>query len=82
MGLTQGILAALVADAVPADRRGTAFGIFNLAGGVAALLASLLAGFLWSRHGAPSAFLAGAGLTFAALIGTGLLRRRRIARES
>ena len=79
MGLTQGILAALVADAAPADRRGTAFGIFSLAGGLAALLASLLAGFVWSRYGAPAPFLAGAGLTFAALIGTGLLHCRRDA---
>src|SRR4051794_5987672 len=61
MGLTQGILSALVADAVPADQRGTAFGVFNLAGGIAALLASLLAGFLWSRYGAPASFLAGVG---------------------
>ena len=51
MGLTQGLLAALVADAAPADLRGTAFGVFNLVCGVALLVASALAGWLW---GTPS----------------------------
>lgn len=65
MGMTQGLLAALVADAVPADLRGTAFGFFNLVSGVAMLLASLIAGILWDRFGPSFTFYAGAG--FAAL---------------
>lgn len=62
MGLTQGILARMVADAAPAALRGTAFGVFNLLSGVALFLASALAGGLWSWGGAEAAFLAGAGL--------------------
>lgn len=53
---TEGAERALVADFVPADRRGTAFGWFHLAVGAAALPASLLFGVLWSRFGAPAAF--------------------------
>ena len=74
MGMTQGLLAAMVADHAPADLRGTAFGFFNLVGGVALLLASGLAGGLWDRFGAASTFLAGAG--FAGLALAGLLWRR------
>jgi MFS family permease len=69
MGLTQGVLAALVADATPARLRGTAFGIFNLVGGGAMLVASVLAGWLWSRYGAPATFYAGAVLTLIAAAG-------------
>jgi len=67
MGLTQGLFAALVADRAPRDLRGTAFGFFNLAGGAAALLASVLAGFLWVRAGPGFTFCAGAVLSTAAL---------------
>jgi MFS family permease len=67
MGMTQGLLAALVADAVPAPLRGTAFGLFNLAGGVALLAGNLLAGGLWEAAGPAATFLSGAGLTVAAL---------------
>lgn len=62
MGFTQGILAAMVADASPAPLRGTAFGIFNLVSGAAMLLSSLLAGWLWDRYGAPATFWASAAL--------------------
>jgi MFS family permease len=68
MGMTQGLLAALVADATPTRLRGTAFGVFNLAAGVAMLGASTLAGWLWFRFGAPATFYAGALLTFVAFI--------------
>jgi MFS family permease len=73
MGLTQGLLAALVADTAPADLRGTAFGLFNLAGGVAMLVASVVAGALWDQFGPAVTFLAGAGFTAAALLGLLLL---------
>ncbi len=71
MGLTQGLLAKLVADTAPADLRGTAFGIFNLISGGALLLASVIAGVLWSVIGAPATFVAGA--VFAVLATLGLL---------
>lgn len=71
MALTQGLLSKLVADTAPADLRGTAFGIFNLVSGGALLLASVIAGSLWSMFGASATFIAGA--TFAALAAMGLL---------
>jgi len=69
MGLTQGLLSALVADAAPPELRGTAFGVFHLATGLALLAASVLAGWLWSAFGAAWTFYAGAGFTLAALVG-------------
>jgi MFS family permease len=71
MGFSQGLLATLVADAAPTERRGSAFGIFGLVSGMALLAASLLAGALWDRIGAPATFYAGA--SFAALGVLGLL---------
>ncbi|MEP6658128.1 MAG: MFS transporter [Betaproteobacteria bacterium] len=71
MGLTQGLLAALVAAAAPPDLRGTAFGIFNLVGGVTLLVASALAGWLWDIYGPATTFHTGA--IFAALAWAGLL---------
>ena len=71
MGMTQGLLAAMVADTAPADLRGTAFGFFNLLSGVAMLASSVIAGLLWDRLGSSFTFYAGAGfaaLTFAGLI--------------
>ncbi|TSD89177.1 MFS transporter [Mycobacterium sp. KBS0706] len=79
MGMTQGLLAALVAETVPADRRGTGFGLFNLAGGLALLLASALAGGLWTWIGSGATFLAGAGLTVIGLAGAVWLLPRRTA---
>ena len=77
MGLTQGILAALVAEAVPAELRGTAFGVFNLVTGVAMLAASVIAGALWQGLGADATFLAGAG--FAALAAVCLWSLRAVS---
>jgi MFS family permease len=67
MGMTQGLLATMVADTAPADLRGTAYGFFNLISGLAALMASALAGLLWDWFGAPQTFLAGATFSAAAL---------------
>jgi MFS family permease len=67
MAMTQGLLATMVADTSPADLRGTAFGVFNLVSGMAMLAASVLAGLLWDRWGAPATFLAGAALAALAL---------------
>lgn len=72
MGMTQGLLATMVADTAPADLRGTAYGFFNLMSGLAMLIASALAGLLWDRLGASFTFYAGAG--FCALALLGLLR--------
>ena len=69
LGMTQGLLAAMVADSVPADLRGTAYGFFNLASGVAMLIASVLAGFLWDQLGASFTFYAGAAFCVLALTG-------------
>lgn len=79
MGVTQGLLSALVADAAPGRLRGTAFGLFNLATGLTLLVASALAGVLWSRLGAPATFLAGVVFCVVALAGLLLLRPRRAA---
>lgn len=68
MGLTQGLLATLVADTAPPELRGTAFGMFNLASGVAILAASVIAGGLWDVVGPQGTFLAGAGICGLALI--------------
>ena len=69
MGMTQGLLAAMVADTAPADLRGTAFGFFNLVSGVALLVASVIAGLLWDRLGASWTFYAGAGFSVVAMVG-------------
>ncbi len=71
MGMTQGLLAAMVADTAPAELRGTAFGFFNLMSGLALLVASVLAGLLWDQLGASFTFLAGAGFCGLALVGMG-----------
>jgi MFS family permease len=60
MGMTQGLLATMVANTAPVDLRGTAFGFFNLASGLSMLIASLVAGFLWDQFGASYTFYAGA----------------------
>ncbi len=75
MAATQGLMASMVADAAPAELRGTAFGLFNLASGVTMLLSSVLAGVLWTRFGAPAAFHAGAGFALAALLLFGVWRK-------
>jgi len=67
MGITEGLLARMVADSAPASLRGTAFGVFNLVGGVTMLAASALAGLLWDRFGAPATFYAGAAFSVVAL---------------
>lgn len=76
MGLTQGLLAALVADVAPERLRGTAFGLFNLATGVTLLGASGVAGLLWSVWGSSATFLAGAGFAAVALVGAVAALRR------
>jgi MFS family permease len=66
LGMTQGVLLALVADRVPLELRGTAFGFLNLAVGVALLPASLLAGGLWQAVGSGATFITGSLLAVGA----------------
>jgi len=77
MGLTQGLLATLVADTAAPELRGTAFGVFNLAGGVAVLAASMAAGALWDNYGSPAAFAASGACALLALVGLFFVRARR-----
>lgn len=77
MGMTQGLLAAMVADSAPADLRGTAFGFFNLASGIAMLAASVIAGLLWETLSSAFTFHAGAGFALIALLGLVYIRRGR-----
>lgn len=79
MGLTQGLLATLVADTAPAELRGTAFGMFNLLTGVALLAASVIAGALWDVVGPQGTFLAGAAFAAVAIVGLLTLRRNGFA---
>ena len=76
MGMTQGLLATMVADTAPADLRGTAYGFFNLVSGVAMLVASGLAGWLWDSYGAATTFQAGAVFAVLALLGLGIRSRK------
>lgn len=80
MGLTEGLLAALTADYAPARLRGTAFGIVNLARGLMLLVASVLAGALWSGIGSRATFLCGAA--FALLTAVAALSLRAPPRDA
>jgi predicted MFS family arabinose efflux permease len=74
LAMTQGLLATMIADAAPADLRGTAFGCFNLVAGIAMLLGSAAAGLIWDAIGASATFMTGAVL--ATITATMALRRR------
>jgi MFS family permease len=67
-GLTEGAQAALIADVAPVERRGSAYGWYNLAIGIGALPASLMFGALWDRYGSGVAFMTGASLSLAAAV--------------
>jgi MFS family permease len=72
MGMTQGLLAAMVADTAPDDLRGTAYGFFNLFSGLALLASSVIAGVLWDAKGSAFTFYAGAGFAALTLLGIAL----------
>jgi hypothetical protein len=78
MGITQGLFSKLVADAAPVELRGTAFGAYSLVTGVSMLLASVIAGALWTSLGPAATFFAGAGFSAAAALGL-LAHRKRAA---
>lgn len=74
MGMTQGLLATMVANASPVDLRGTAYGFFNLMSGLALLASSMLAGALWDVYGASATFFAGAGFCLLTLVALAALK--------
>jgi len=80
MGMTQGLLATMVADTAPPHLRGTAFGFFNLASGIAMLIASVLAGLLWDQFGAAVTFYGGAAFSVVAMVMLALGGKRDNAR--
>jgi predicted MFS family arabinose efflux permease len=73
LALTQGLLAKLVAQSAPPDLRGSAFGLFNLATGVAMLAASAIAGLFWENIGPSATFFGGAGFAVLAAVLLALL---------
>lgn len=77
MGLTQGGLASLVADTAPSGLRGTAYGVFNLASGLALLTGSVLAGLLWDLSGPAATFLCGGGFAVLTLVGLAWIEPRQ-----
>ena len=77
MGMTQGLLATMIAHAAPVDLRGTAYGFFNLVSGIAMLFASVVAGLLWDRLGASFTFYAGAAFCLLALCGLAWVKRSK-----
>jgi MFS family permease len=74
LGMTQGLLATMIADQAPSDLRGTAYGFFNLTSGLAMLVASVLAGYLWDVYGAAVTFYMGAGFCIITLLGQAIYR--------
>lgn len=68
MGLSQGLLGAMIAGATPDHLKGSAFGTFNLVTGVVVLVGNIIAGWLWQAAGSEAPFIAGAGLSIAAII--------------
>ena len=82
MGMTQGLLATMVAGTAPAHLRGTAFGFFNLASGIAMLIASVLAGLLWDKLGAAVTFYAGAVFSLLAFMMLVLRKPDQKSREA
>jgi MFS family permease len=77
MALTQGIFSRMIADSAPEELRATSFGAFYFVTGIAGLLASLGAGWLWDRHGASATFLTSAGIAAVALAMFSLLEGDR-----
>ena len=82
LGLSQGLLSALVSDTAPEDLRGTSFGIFNLLTAGALFAASVIAGWLWQTHGSMATFLTGAMFSaIAVLMMAGAMKLGRLRRQ-
>src|SRR5262249_38680915 len=82
LGITQGVLSALVADVAPPDLRGTAFGMFHLVSGLAILVGSLAAGWLWDGIGAGAMFALAAAVSLLGWLAFLALPADRIRRAS
>lgn len=82
MGFTQGLFSALVADTATSELRGTAFGVYGLATGLAILFASVFAGWLWDLHGPRITFLAGVGFASLTLLSLLVYQQRQSRRKS
>lgn len=76
-GLTEGAEKALVADMVPEEKRGTAFGFYNLAFSIGVFPASLIFGLMWTYLGVQTAFIVSAGISFAAAVGMATVNIKR-----
>jgi MFS family permease len=74
-GVADGVTRAFVCDLVPAERRGTAYGLYHTAVGLSLLPASLIAGWLWHLIGPEAPFFFGAGMAGVAMLGFLLLIR-------
>jgi MFS family permease len=79
LGLTQGLLAAMVAATAPAEARGTAFGLFHFVSGIGMLVSNVLAGWLWKAAGPRATFTAGAAFALATLLWMAATRTARRA---
>lgn len=79
MGLSQGLLATLIADEAPPHLKGTAFGVFNLMTGIMVLLGNVGAGFLWDKYGSFTTFMTGALISSASLVAVVILAVRKRA---
>jgi len=77
MALTQGIFSRMIADSAPEELRATSFGAFWFVTGIAGLLASLGAGWLWDREGSAATFATSAGVAAMALAMLSLLPEER-----
>jgi MFS family permease len=75
MGLTEGVLAAMVANSAPEGLRGSAFGLFNMLRGLVLLVASVIAGLLWDRIGSQATFGFGSVLALLTVLSLWLSRR-------
>jgi MFS family permease len=76
-GITQGVASAFVADLVPSERRGTAYGLFQGITGLVLLPASVIAGLIWNAVSPAATFYFGAALTFLAMMGMLFLVKER-----
>jgi MFS family permease len=77
MALTQGIFSRMIADSAPEELRATSFGAFYFVTGIAGLLASLGAGWLWDRQGPSATFITSAAIAAVALAMLSLLGEER-----
>ena len=74
-GIVEGVARAYIADLAPAEKRGTAYGLYHGVVGLTLVAASVIAGLLWDNVNTAAPFYLGAGLAFVAMIGIAALVR-------